>query len=133
MAASGNVIERMTGREIAAERHLRAAVKEVMASALEADGPELGALLIVIREDGMSPWEAPFATGGRRFDKSGEYAAEGALSVTAWLKWRCKLSGGAAAERVEVARPLDKLPKTEGALARGDCGYQHVAVLARTA
>ena len=133
MAASGNVIELMSGRAIAAERHLRAAVKEVMASALEADGPELGALLIVIREAGIDPLEAAFATGVRRFDKSGEYAAEGALSVTAWLKWRCKLSGGAAAERVEVARQLDKLPKTEEALARGDVGYQHVAVLARTA
>ena len=133
MAASGNAIELVSGRAIAAERHLRAAVKEVMASALEADGPELGALLIVIREAGIDPLEAAFATGVRRFDKSGEYAAEGALSVTAWLKWRCKLSGGAAAERVEVARQLDKLPKTEEALARGDVGYQHVAVLARTA
>ena len=83
MAASGNAIELMSGRAIAAERHLRAAVKEVMASALEADGPELGALLIVIREAGIDPLEAAFVTGVRRFDKSGEYAADGALSVTA--------------------------------------------------
>jgi hypothetical protein len=133
MAASGNAIELMSGRALAAERHLRAAVKEVMASALEADGPELGALLIVIREAGIDPLEAAFATGVRRFDKSGEYAAEGALSVTAWLKWRCKLSGGAAAERVEVARQLEKLPATKAALASGDIGFQHVAVFARTA
>jgi hypothetical protein len=69
----------------------------------------------------------------RRFDKSGEYRAEGALSLTEWLRSRCKLSGGAAAERVEVARQLEKLPRTEAAFANGDLGYQHVVVMARAA
>jgi hypothetical protein len=104
-----------------------------MASAQEADGAELGELLILIRESGIDPLEAAFATGVRRFDKSRDYAADGALSVTAWLKWRCKLSGGAAMERVEVARQLEKLPETEAAFAKGDLGFEHVAVLARTA
>jgi hypothetical protein len=34
---------------------------------------------------------------------------------------------------VEIARQLEKLPKTEAAFAKGDLGFQHVAVLARTA
>jgi hypothetical protein len=74
-----------------------------------------------------------FADGVRRFDKSGEYKADGALSVIAWLKWKCKLSGAAATERVGIARQLDQLPKTEAAFARGDVGYEHVALIARTA
>lgn len=69
----------------------------------------------------------------RRYDKSGEYAADGALSVTAWLKWKCKLSGGAAAGRVEIGKQLERLPKTEAAFADGSLRYQHVAVMARTA
>ncbi len=69
----------------------------------------------------------------RRFDQSGEYKADGALSVTEWLRWKCKLSGGAAMERVTVARQLAKLPQTEAAFASGDLGYQHVAVMARAA
>ena len=77
--------------------------------------------------------EAVFADGVRRFDKSHEYKADGALSVIDWLKWKCKLSGGAAAERVEIARQLDKLPQTQAALASGTVGYQHVALLAHTA
>ena len=105
----------------------------VAACVQEAEGPGLGELLILIREAGVDPLEAAFATGVRRFDRSGEYAADGALSVTAWLKWKCKLSGGAAAERVEIGRQLERLPKTEEAFARGDLGYQHVAVIARTA
>jgi hypothetical protein len=98
-----------------------------------ADGEGLGEGLIQIRERGIDPLEAVFASGVRRFDQSGEYKADGALSLIAWLKWKCKLSGGAAAERVEIARQLEKLPKTEAAFANGDLGYQHVALIARTA
>src|SRR3989475_5110247 len=50
-----------------------------------------------------------------------------------WLRWKRRLSGGAAAERVGIARQLDHLPKTEEAFARGELTYQHVAVMARTA
>jgi hypothetical protein len=53
--------------------------------------------------------------------------------MTSWLKWRCRLSGGAAAERVEIARQLDSLPQTQAAFASGQVGYQHVAVIAKTA
>src|ERR1700730_16271681 len=133
MAASGSVIELRNGRAVAAGRQLKAAVEQVMACAQEADGAELGELLIEIRESGIDPLEAAFATGVRRFDKSGDYATDGALSVTAWLKWKCKLSGGAAAERVEIGKQLERLPKTEEAFAHGQLGYQHVAVMARTA
>jgi uncharacterized protein DUF222/HNH endonuclease len=133
MAASGNVIELRNSRARAAAQQLQAAVKLVMACAQQADGAELGELLILIREAGIDPLEAAFATGVRRFDKSGEYAADGALSVTAWLKWKCNLSGGAAAERVEIGKQLERLPRTEEAFVRGDLGYQHVAVIARTA
>src|SRR5438477_3739136 len=96
------------------------------------DDVSLGEPLIEIREV-IDPLEAVFATGVRRFDKSGEYKADGALSLTAWLRWKCKLSGGAAMERVEIARQLEKLPQTGAAFANGDVGYQHVAVLARAA
>ncbi len=89
--------------------------------------------MIKIREAGIDPLEAAFAEGVRRFEKSGEYAAQGALGTVAWLRSNCRPSGGAAAERVGIARQLEQLPKTEAAFARGELGYQHVAVLARTA
>jgi len=133
MAASGSVIALRQSDAKAAAEQLAAAVKRVLASAQEAEGAELGELLVLIREAGIDPLEAAFATGVRRFDKSGEYAADGALNVIAWLKWKCKLSGGAAAERVEIGKQLERLPKTEQAFAHGQLGYQHVALLARTA
>src|SRR5438132_2358628 len=128
-------VERKPGtrRLDAAMQSLRAGVRAVADCVREADGEVLGEALIEIREAGIDPLEAVFATGVRRFDKSGEYKADGALSLTAWLRWKCRLSGGAAMERVEVARQLEKLPQIEAAFAKGDVGFQHVAVLARTA
>ena len=117
----------------AAVEKLRVGVQAVSACVREADGETLGDALIQIREAGIDPLEAIFAIGVRRFDRSGEYKSDGALSLTAWLRWKCKLSGGAAMERVEIARQLEKLPQIGAAFASGDVGYQHVAVLARTA
>src|SRR5438270_1343383 len=99
----------------------------------QAEGPVLAEALIQIRESGVDPLEAAFAEGLRRFDEAGEYAADGALGIVAWLRSNCKLSGGAAAERVSISRQLENLPQTRKAFADGDLGFQHVAVMARTA
>jgi len=96
------------------------------------EGATLGEALIQVREV-VDRTESLFAGGLRRFDTSGEYAADGAIGIVPWLRWKCRLSAGAAAERVGIARQLDHLPKTEEAFARGELSYQHVAVMARTA
>jgi hypothetical protein len=43
------------------------------------------------------------------------------------------MTGASAAQRLSVARSLGELPRTEMALANADIGYQHVALVARTA
>src|SRR5437899_6210016 len=117
----------------AAMDNLRAAVQEVSVSVREAEAETLGEALIQLREAGIDPLEAVFADGVRRFDRSGEFHTDGALSIIEWLRSSCKLSGGAAAERVGIARQLEKLPQTEAAFASGALGYQHVVVMARAA
>ena len=128
-------LERTLGsrRFEAALAKMRDGVQAMAAWVHEARSEDLGEGLIQIRESGIDPLEAVFAGGVRRFDKSGEYKADGALSVTDWLKWKCKLSGGAAAERVQIGRQLEALPQTEAAFANGNLGYQHVALIAQTA
>jgi Domain of unknown function (DUF222) len=111
---------------------IRAALDDLPGWLSTIDDAALGEPLIEIREV-IDRSESLFTDGVRRFDRSGEYKADGSLSVIAWLRWKCKLSGSAAAERVTIAHQLEKLPKTEAAFARGDLGYQHVAVIARTA
>jgi uncharacterized protein DUF222 len=133
MAAVGIASKSGTRGFEAAVEKMRAGVQAMAACIREADGPTLGEALIQIRETGIDRLEAVFAEGVRRFDSSREYRADGALSAIAWLRWKCKLSGGAAAERVGIARHLEQLPKTQAAFASGDLGYQHVAVIARAA
>ena len=125
MAASGD----RSGNPLA---RIKAALAELPGWLSGLDAASLGEPLIEIRGI-IDRSESVFADGVRRFDKSGEYKADGALSLTDWLRWKCKLSGGAALERVQVARQLGKLPKTEAAFADGNLGYQHVVVMARAA
>src|SRR5438876_12450532 len=120
-------------RRIDGVRQMRAGVQAMSALIHEGDIETLGVALIQIRESGIDPLEAVFAEGVRLLDKSDEYHADGALSVVDWLRSSYKLSGGAAAERVGIARQLEKLPQTEAAFAKGQLGYQHVAAMARAA
>ena len=48
----------------------------------------------------------------RRFDKGQGFANTLALSAKAWLRWKCRLSGAEASDRVEVARQLESLELT---------------------
>jgi hypothetical protein len=125
MAASGD----RSGTPLA---RIKAALDDLPGWLSAQDDALLGEPLIEIRGI-VDRSESVFAEGVRRFDKSGEYKADGALSLMDWLRWKCKLSGGAALERVEIARQLEKLPKTEAAFASGDLGYQHVVLIARAA
>ncbi|TME22414.1 MAG: DUF222 domain-containing protein, partial [Chloroflexi bacterium] len=93
---------------------------------------QLGEVIIKGREI-IDRAEAMAAEATRRFEKAGGYKADGFLGMVPWLRVKGKLSGGAAAERVEVAHQLKELPRTEEALARGQIGYQHAVAMARTA
>src|SRR3989441_11535612 len=125
MAATGDRLESARTRAVAAIDDYAAEMRRV-------DGARLGQGLIETRalKDRV---EAVFAEGLRRFDQSGEYAADGAIDLVAWLRSKCKLSGGAAAEPLGIARQLEHLPRTEKAFATGALGYQHVPGLAPTA
>src|SRR2546430_2690981 len=120
-------------RADAAVRQMRAGVQAMSALIREGDIETLGVALIQIRERGVDPLEAVSGVGLRRLAKSGEGHADGAVSVVDWLRSSCRLSVGAAAERVGIARQLEKLPQTEAAFASGALGYQHVVVMARAA
>ena len=86
-----------------------------------ADQPSghLGQVIIKSREI-IDRTEAIAGEATRRFEKAGGYKADGFLGIVPWLRVNGKLSGAAAAERVDVAHQLKELPRTEEALARGE-------------
>jgi Domain of unknown function (DUF222)/HNH endonuclease len=92
----------------------------------------LGDDLVSLRRQ-IDRLEAEHARRLHRFDRLHGPAAQGASSSVSWLVSRCRLSGGAAAQRLTLARRLPDLPHTQHALRRGDIGFHHAAVIAHAA
>ena len=107
---------------LAATDNLQDAVARMRAALRGLEGVALGEGLIKLRVVGIDALESVFAENLYRFDQSGEYAADGAVGIVPWLRWKCKLSGAAAAERVTISRQLEELPATRQAFAGGDLG-----------
>ena len=109
-----------------------AGLRDLPAWVAEQPAGQLGEVIITSREI-IDRTEAVGAEATRRFEKAGGYRSDGFLGMVPWLRVNGKLSGAAAAERVDTARQLKELPRTEEALARGEIGYQHAVAMARTA
>ncbi len=60
------------------------------------------------------------------------YEAFGFVTLISWLRRACRLLPGAALQRAEVARNLPSLPDTCQALAHGQIGFHHAAVIAHS-
>src|SRR5216683_6400346 len=60
------------------------------------------------------------------------YEAFGFVTLISWLRRACRLLPGAALQRAEVARNLPSLPDTCQALASGEIGFHHAAVIAHS-
>jgi hypothetical protein len=112
---------------------LRVAVQAIAADDVESAGDAALAEDLVALRRSIDLLEYEFSRRLLRFDRSRGYASDGATSAVSWLRVRCRLSGVVAAQRVEVARKLPDLPLTEAALREGEIGFQHAAVIARSA
>lgn len=86
------------------------------------DGEEL----VEIRRQ-IDALEYRFAKILARFEKSHECGADGAVSPTAWLRWKCRLPANAAAQRLGLARTLEALPEVDQAFGEGEIGFAHAA------
>lgn len=86
------------------------------------DGEEL----VEIRRE-IDALEYRFAKVLARFERSQEWAGDGAASASAWLRWKCRLPANAAAQRLGLARTLTALPEVDQAFAEGEIGFAHAA------
>jgi hypothetical protein len=77
--------------------------------------------------------EAAFARDLRRMIEARAFRLDGYPDPIAWLKVECRMSPGAAAERVLVAEQLSRLTEAEAALTSGRIGYQQAAIIAHSA
>ncbi|MDQ1521701.1 MAG: hypothetical protein QOI55_2774 [Actinomycetota bacterium] len=77
--------------------------------------------------------EAEFIRRLERFDRQHGALAEGAVSTVSWLRSTCGLTGGAAADRVRMARRLADLSATTASFRAGRAGFANVSLIARLA
>jgi hypothetical protein len=87
---------------------------------------------VAIRRD-IDRAEAEFTLWLRDIDERKAYRREGATSAIAWMKSRCGLSGGGAAQRMEIARDLPSIAGADERFRNGELSFHNAAVLARTA
>src|SRR5260370_28555585 len=76
--------------------------------------------------------ELEFSCLAAQFAQTNEYDEQGFDSPISWLKSVCHMSGGAAADRVCVGEQMERLGESVTALAAGEIGFAHLALMART-
>src|SRR5713226_1487670 len=77
--------------------------------------------------------ELEFSDLASEFAATDEYDQQGFDSPISWLKEICHMSGWAAADRVCAGDQLRRLGESADALATGEIGFAHFALIARTA
>jgi hypothetical protein len=80
----------------AADAELQIAAQRTASCIRTPEAADLGEGQIKIREVGLDPLAAAFATGLRQFHKAGDDRANGAPSAVALVREPCNLSVGAA-------------------------------------
>lgn len=66
-------------------------------------------------------------------DRRDAVAHEGAVTTASWLRRRARLDHGAATQRVQAARRLDRLPRLARHLQQGEISLAHVTQVTRAA
>ena len=77
--------------------------------------------------------ELKFAEMTAAFAQTDEYDRCGSFSPIHWLRQNCHLTATAAADRVAVGEQLATIPRSAEAMAGGEIGFGHVALIAREA
>ena len=95
-------------------------------------GPELTVDMTEVRRC-IDLIELKFSQMAATFAGTDEYDSQGSVSPINWIRHNCHMGGGAAADRVAVGRQLGAIPDTTEAMEKGEIGFAHLALIARTA
>jgi hypothetical protein len=96
------------------------------------DGQMLGVELITLRHE-CDRLELEFSETAAQFAATSQYELEDANTPIEWIRHNCKMGSYEAAQRVCVGESLAVLPQSVEAMDRGEIGFGHLALMARTA
>ena len=87
---------------------------------------------LVRRRQEIDQKELEFSYLAAKFAATDEYDWQGFDSPIAWLKANCHMSGGAASARICAGQQAEHLGQSSEAMAGGEIGFAHFALIART-
>src|SRR6266851_10128317 len=94
-------------------------------------GEAIAAELIRRRQE-IDQKELEFSYLAAKFAATDEYDWQGFDSPIGWLKANCHMSGGAASARICAGQQVEHLGQSSKAMADGEIGFAHFALIART-
>jgi hypothetical protein len=94
-------------------------------------GAEIAEEMIRVRLT-IDQYELHFSRLAAMFARTDEYDEQGFDSPISWIKANCRMRGGAAADRVCVGEQLERLGRSTEAVAAGEIGFPHLALIAKT-
>jgi uncharacterized protein DUF222/HNH endonuclease len=77
--------------------------------------------------------ELEFSQTAAEFAATDEYDQQGMVSPIHWIRLNCHMGSGAAADRIAVGEQLERLSQSVETMAKGEIGFAHLALIARTA
>jgi hypothetical protein len=120
-------------REVSgAVTRLVAQIEEFCAEPIRDTGPELASDLLELAR-GRNLLDLKFSEMAAAFAMTDEYDAQGSVSPIQWIRHNCHMTSGAAADRVAVGQHVTSVPESLGALAEGEIGFSHLALIAHEA
>src|SRR3989440_11863168 len=111
---------------------LGAGTEEFGAAPMGKTGPELTADLRELAR-GRNLLDLKFSQMAAAFAATDEFDREGSYSPIHWIRMNCHMTGGAAADRVAVGEQVAHVSETVAAMAGGQIGFPHLALIAREA
>ena len=111
---------------------LVARIERFCAQPARKTGPELAADLIELRR-GQDLLDLKFSEMAAAFAATDEYDEQGSVTPIDWIRHNCHMGKGAVADRVAVGEQLTTLTASAEAVAGGEIGFPHLALIARTA
>ena len=99
---------------------------------VDATGELLGYKLIGLRH-AIDSLELEFAQTAAEFASTDEYDEQGSTSPLDWIRHNCHMTSVTAGDRLAVGKHLERLPDSVQAVNKGEIGFAHLTVMARTA
>src|SRR3989440_3303065 len=95
-------------------------------------GETIACQLITLRRV-IDQLELKFSQLAAEFDQTDWWDYEGFNSSGDWIRFNCRMTSNAAYDRLAVGEHLAEMPRSTDAMDRGEIGFAHLAVMARTA